>query len=77
MYMYIKNKKQETKLNLARKGERRMARAWIRHVDVMLVSIALHRLGKVRARVQLLFLSLCIYICETSMVIWSGIHVSI
>jgi len=64
------HQEQETKLN---KGERRMACAWIRHIDVMLVSIALHRLGKVRARVQLLLLSLCISICETPMAISLGV----
>jgi hypothetical protein len=46
--MYIKMK---TKRDPMQKVEV-MARAWIRHVDVMLISIALLHLRKVRARIN-------------------------
>jgi hypothetical protein len=42
-----------------------MACAWIRHVDVMLVSIALHRLGKVRCKDTAPGIIESVHICVT------------
>lgn len=72
-----------TKLNLARKGERRdvMACAWIRHVDVMLVSIALHRLGKVRDKgtapaIESVHICITVECCDVGRIACVDVYVS-